>query len=69
MKAKEKADELINKFYKPQRNAHAMEMFIFAKECALICAEEILSTNSDESIYGKAFSDYWIKVKNEINKL
>jgi len=39
------------------------------KKCALIAVEEILKTNTDESIYGNQFSIYWNEVKNEIELL
>ena len=59
MTPKEKAEELIDKFTQTNGNA------FFAKECALIAVNEILSAyllDLDEI-------EYWIAVKQEIENL
>lgn len=59
MTPKEKANELVDKFIQTNGNA------FFAKECALIAVDEILSAyllDLDEI-------EYWIAVKKEIEKL
>ncbi len=77
MTPKEKAIELVNKFTF-QRESH--EMYV-AKQCALICVDEIL--NQFVSIHNKfkeakiidgdvkesANYIYWIEVKQEIEQL
>ncbi len=63
MNAKEKAKELVNKFTF-QRESH--EMYV-AKQCSLICVDEILSINSVDKDYD--LSNYWEEVKIEIKAL
>jgi len=58
MTPKEKAKELCNKFLKVGM------MIRGAKECALICVDEILNSHID-SVY----EAYYLEVKQEINKL
>ena len=61
MTPKEKAQELLNKFIQTNGNA------FFAKECALISVDEILTirlVNKDSYL-----STYWGKVKEEIQNL
>ena len=64
MTPKQKAIELYNKFYisKISTNSFRKEE---SKNCALICADEIIELRKkDQSNY-----EYWISVKQEINKL
>jgi len=76
MKAIEKAKELVDKFtitgnewYNEDRD------YAEAKQCALICVDEILEATKHEHINDKGtgldikFSEYWQEVKQEINKL
>jgi homoserine trans-succinylase len=60
MTAKEKAKELVDKFLNEQNNTEEISE---AKQCALICVDEILRI--------LPFTDvkYWQEVKQEINKL
>jgi hypothetical protein len=65
MTPKEKAKELVYKFddtmefSTPQR---------FAKQCALIAVDEIL--NNDNNLFCTySQNDYWLQVKQEIEKL
>ena len=59
MTAKEKAKELIDRFRIGDRNMKSK-----AKQCALICVDEILNSHID-SVY----EAYYLEVKQEINKL
>jgi hypothetical protein len=72
---KEKAKELINKFfyakkYSNSTNAMSIEL---AKECALICVHEIIKiAPSDKSIFGTQYltiKEYYEQVKREIENL
>ena len=75
MTPKEKAIELVNKqliilanaFFASLRSKNEM-----AKQCALICVDEILENIPNEVMSYKPFmmnNDYWQEVKQEINKL
>jgi hypothetical protein len=73
MTPKEKAEELLDKMsiqtYKYQEYAGANYKtceigYEGGKKCALIAVDEIFRNNTDESKH-----DYWIKVKEEIEKL
>jgi hypothetical protein len=76
MTTKEKAKELVEKFKKVELY-HSMEPTDFdcnieditsssytAKQCALICLEELFISNTKESKH-----NYWIDVREEIEKL
>ena len=83
MKAKEKANELFDKFYLQTEYYINCGCEFLAKENALICVDEILESN--EKISLKDLSEtmqtndilcqltdnamYWQEVKQEINKL
>ena len=72
MKVKEKAEELIEKFYKQltkdfEKNYYAQIIankmwYNDAKQCALIAVDEILTIGCIEV-------PYWFEVKQEIEKL
>lgn len=65
MTPKEKAQELVDKFLPPVRWKMGQEdVTERAKQCALIALDEIFSNNTDESKH-----DYWIEVKQELEKL
>jgi hypothetical protein len=65
MKPKEKAEELVRKYYTFGINKEGQTLsWLEAKQCALICLDEIYSNNTDESK-----NDYWIEVKEEIELL
>jgi hypothetical protein len=81
MTPKEKAIELYNKFY--PNMSHPFNVQVRredAKQCALICVEEILkvapldkyenlqSELTPEDIGLHLFEEYWQSVKEEINK-
>ena len=59
MTAKDKAKELVNKFLQIYDGRVPQ-----AKQCALICVDEILETPLH--VYGRG---YWENVKQEIEKL
>ena len=62
MKAKDKAKELVDRFRIGDRNMKSK-----AKQCALICVDEILEI---KSVYHSIELDnYWQEVKQEIEKL
>lgn len=67
--SKMKAKELVDKFMD-----YVVPTFQeFAKECALICVDEIIATNMliDEDVYveTKSYLGFWQEVKKEINLL
>ena len=64
---KEKAKELVNRFLQIYDGRVPQ-----AKQCALICVDEILENITEEVMTYKPFmmnTDYWQEVKQEINKL
>lgn len=69
MTPKEKAEELVEKFaggLGEKLEMYNSEILIGAKQCALICVDEILATQEnawENNIVG------WNKVKQEINKI
>ena len=67
MTAKEKALELCVKFFEPSIFEYEKKQYFeeMAKQCALICVDEILETYIDIDPKLK----YWQEVKQEINKL
>ena len=76
MTPKEKAIELIDKFKVLDSEGHVLS-WSCAKECALICVNEILETTKEEyqqvvdQEYRKStrHNQYWQQVKQEIEKL
>ena len=76
MTPKEKAQDLTVNFYTEEINEnHDLMTWAAAKECALICVDEILNTESlANRICGyttltKSHVQYWEEVKQEIEKL
>jgi hypothetical protein len=73
MTTKEKAEELVKKMYLIHSNSASEITMYFAKQCALIAVDEILweiikyADNSKE--YVTENTNYWQKVKQEIEKL
>ena len=59
MTPQQKSQELMDKFIQTNGNA------FFAKECALIAVDEILSTH----LFDLDEREYWIAVKQEIENL
>jgi hypothetical protein len=72
MTPKEKAEQLVKKYYRDSDLLVEDLSFIQAKECALIAVEEILDANPYEcdgiDILHSNIS-YWEAVKQEIEKL
>ena len=76
MTPKEKAEELVGKFYDyvncwdNDGNANYKQAELYAKECALIAVDEILNLEPPELSYMEQFSkSWWQEVKQEIEKL
>ena len=67
MTAKEKANELFDKFYLQTEYYINCGCEFLAKDNALICVDEIINCNT---IYMEGcYIEYWKEVKQEINKL
>ena len=65
MTAKEKAVELYTKYEQLGRDfTRGVSMHEFAKQCALICCDQVLSDMGADRGYS-----YWTEVKAEIEKL
>ena len=65
MTAKEKAVELYSKYEQLGRDfTRGVSMHEFAKQCALICCDQVLSDMGADRGYS-----YWIEVKEQIQKL
>ena len=70
MNAKEKAEELVEKFIDHVKWHQRRYKFEEAKICALICVDEILKSDLRKSPYDTSNPyDYWKEVKTEIEKL
>lgn len=72
MEAKEKAEQLLLKFLKIDNNTKEWFNKYMAKQCALISVQEIINANPHSNplntdVYSTM--DYWLEVKNEIEKL
>jgi hypothetical protein len=69
MTPKEKANELVNKFYVYCNNNHKRQAY--AEECALIAVDEILDIGLGFMHDDIAWSieNFWLEVKQEIEKL
>lgn len=79
MTPKEKANELVDKYYPMFDNSARLSI---AKSCALIAVDEILNldlhdvgdyrdsqSSSDDFSTVKWYINYWVEVKQEIEKL
>ena len=67
MTQKEKAIELVERFWKHQSDDYPnSDEDYHAKLCALICVDEII--HGSRLFYIKDY-EYWIEVKQEINKM
>jgi hypothetical protein len=71
MTPKEKAKELVDKFNVwASRSGSAVYNPYDAKQCALICVDEIINANPTKIILGglslEFTTEYWIEVKQEI---
>ena len=65
MTPQEKAVELYSKYEQLGRDfTRGVSMQEFAKQCALICCDQVLSDMGADRGYS-----YWIEVKEEVNRL
>ena len=77
MTPKEKAQEIFIKYYENIPRTKWAENYQLSKQCALIAVDEIIEATSikyefrDAQIFyaGKKPMQYWLDVKNEIDKL
>jgi hypothetical protein len=73
MKPKEKAEEICKKMlYQIEWNAQPSTVKGVAKECALIAVTEIINSNPHSNPFNTDVyptMQYWIEVKQEIEKL
>ena len=78
MNPKEKAKELVDKFYQTTPNeqwineplglCEEYKAWKQSKQCAIIAVDEILSFIEDDR-FGFSWKDYYLEVKQEIEKL
>lgn len=69
---KEKAKEIVNKFYETLLKNDLLQSYNAAKQCARMAVDEIIATytNKDKSYWLLEDEvDYWQQVKTEIEKL
>ena len=69
MNAKEKAKELIKRYYRDSDLLVEDLSWIQAKECALIAVDEILNHHSQEQGLYRIDTYYWQQVKSELQSL
>ena len=72
MTPKDKAEQLVNKFYRIMPLDKMTINFDLAKNCALIAVDEVLEATKryDYTLGPKpSYNDYWLKVKYQIEKL
>lgn len=70
MKAEEKAEDLVNKYYLELKEHSNNYDEHTAKQCALIAIDELIKVACDYSDYDETVTkEYWEKVKIEIEKL
>ena len=71
MTPKEKAQELIDKMERPLNDDYVVDYNSYYKECALIAVDEILNQDKDVFDWEEAayHFEYWMNVKQEIEKL
>jgi hypothetical protein len=67
MTPKEKADDLVKKMYAVHSNTASDITFYFAKQCALVALRDTVWGYLDQWPVEQA--NYWIEVKQEIEKL
>ena len=69
MTAKEKAKELVDRFYLNGVKKYSMQ-YENSVQCALICVDEILESHYKVLVgVMPKVEDYWKEVKQEINRL
>ncbi len=69
MTQKEKARELVDKFenYSYSDIERKISAFQYAKQCALICVQELIEES--HGMFEERRYNYWLEVKTEINNL
>ena len=69
MKAKEKAEMLVDKFYQeaPLEDIKFYSNDVMAKQCALIAVNEIIDSLQIKNYSQADQYEYWNEVKQEIN--
>ena len=69
MKAKYKAEELVDKYLIIISDINPLDSYLkAAKQCAIICVDEMLDCNST-CVDSEDEFEFWKEVKLEINKL
>jgi len=69
MKAKEKAEELVRKYYTFGINKEGQTLsWNECKQCALIAVDEILNVVPDNNGW-QTKREYWLEIKQEIENL
>lgn len=74
MTPKEKADDLVKKMYAVHSNTASDITFYFAKRSALFAVDEICEILEDNGLtfieyHDRTTIEYWLQVKQEIEKL
>jgi hypothetical protein len=71
LSSKEKAEKLVNKYFKDSDLLYHDLSWIQAKECALIAVDEMISEagRMKSSYMGRKRYEYLLEVKQEIEKL
>jgi hypothetical protein len=70
MTPKEKAEELLRKYYTFGINKEGQTLsWLEAKQCALICVDEILKDREEIDGMRVINDPYWLEVKKEIELL
>jgi hypothetical protein len=71
MTPKEKAKELVEKFYQeaPLDEIKFYSNDVMAKSCAVICVSEIMKALDEHQWQNRFVIEYYNEVKNEIEKL
>ena len=69
MSPKEKAEELLNKYYLELKQDNVYYDLETARMCALICVNEIIKHNPNLPNEYSCTKSYWEEVKQEIEKI
>lgn len=71
--AKKKAEELVEKFKPYMDGWRKTQSIHFAKQCAIICVNEIISAIEKPTMISyeewEEHHDYWTQVLTELNKM
>ena len=66
MNAKEKAKELVERMYQVHSSSASDITWYFAKQCALIAVDEILSSRPAITDSQVEYNNFWNDVKSEL---